>query len=103
MNPRIPATANLYAHCVASLGAERIALAMTRWCRRRVQETITKDRTDCALARRRPGTTASRGRNMQTVILCGGKGTRLREETEFRPKAMVTIGDKPIVWHIMKG
>jgi len=39
---------------------------------------------------------------MQTVILCGGKGTRLREETEFKPKAMVAIGDKPILWHIMK-
>jgi glucose-1-phosphate cytidylyltransferase len=39
---------------------------------------------------------------MQTVILCGGKGTRLREETEFKPKPMVAIGDKPILWHIMK-
>jgi glucose-1-phosphate cytidylyltransferase len=36
------------------------------------------------------------------VILCGGKGTRLREETEFRPKPMVEIGGKPILWHIMK-
>jgi len=40
---------------------------------------------------------------MQTVILCGGKGTRLREETEFKPKPMVAIGDQPILWHIMKG
>jgi glucose-1-phosphate cytidylyltransferase len=39
---------------------------------------------------------------MQVVILCGGKGTRLREETEFRPKPMVPIGGKPILWHIMK-
>ncbi|WP_419784181.1 glucose-1-phosphate cytidylyltransferase [Maridesulfovibrio sp.] len=39
---------------------------------------------------------------MQTVILCGGLGTRLREETEFRPKPMVRIGPKPILWHIMK-
>jgi len=38
---------------------------------------------------------------MKTVILCGGKGTRLREETEFRPKPMVEIGGKPILWHIM--
>jgi glucose-1-phosphate cytidylyltransferase len=37
------------------------------------------------------------------VILCGGKGTRLREETEFKPKPMVAIGDRPILWHIMKG
>ena len=39
---------------------------------------------------------------MKIVILCGGKGTRLREETEFRPKPMVEIGGHPILWHIMK-
>lgn len=39
---------------------------------------------------------------MKTVILCGGLGTRLREETEFRPKPMILIGGKPILWHIMK-
>ena len=39
---------------------------------------------------------------MQVVVLCGGLGTRLREETEFRPKPMVNIGDRPILWHIMK-
>lgn len=39
---------------------------------------------------------------MKVVILCGGLGTRLREETEFRPKPMVEIGDRPILWHIMK-
>lgn len=39
---------------------------------------------------------------MKTVILCGGRGTRLREETEFRPKPMVMVGDRPILWHIMK-
>lgn len=39
---------------------------------------------------------------MQVVILCGGQGTRLREETEFRPKPMVEVGGKPILWHIMK-
>ena len=39
---------------------------------------------------------------MKTVILCGGLGTRLREETEFRPKPMVNIGNRPILWHIMK-
>jgi glucose-1-phosphate cytidylyltransferase len=36
------------------------------------------------------------------VILCGGMGTRLREETEFKPKPMVDVGGKPILWHIMK-
>ncbi|HVT74531.1 MAG TPA: glucose-1-phosphate cytidylyltransferase [Lacunisphaera sp.] len=40
---------------------------------------------------------------MKVVILCGGKGTRLREETEFRPKPMVPVGRQPILWHIMKG
>ncbi len=39
---------------------------------------------------------------MEVVILCGGLGTRLREETEFRPKPMVNIGPRPILWHIMK-
>jgi glucose-1-phosphate cytidylyltransferase len=39
---------------------------------------------------------------MDVVILCGGLGTRLREETEFRPKPLVDIGGKPILWHIMK-
>ena len=39
---------------------------------------------------------------MKVVILCGGQGTRLREETEFRPKPLVTVGDRPILWHIMK-
>ena len=39
---------------------------------------------------------------MKAVILAGGMGTRLREETEFRPKPMVEIGDRPILWHIMK-
>lgn len=39
---------------------------------------------------------------MKVVILCGGQGTRLREETEYKPKPMVEIGGKPIIWHIMK-
>lgn len=38
---------------------------------------------------------------MDTIILCGGKGTRLREETVVKPKPMVEIGGKPILWHIM--
>ena len=39
---------------------------------------------------------------MQTVILAGGLGTRLSEETYLKPKPMVEIGGKPILWHIMK-
>ena len=41
-------------------------------------------------------------RAMKAVILAGGLGTRMREETEFKPKPMVDIGGKPILWHIMK-
>ncbi|WP_238883209.1 glucose-1-phosphate cytidylyltransferase [Clostridium sp. YIM B02551] len=39
---------------------------------------------------------------MKAVIFCGGKGTRMREETEYRPKPLVLVGGKPILWHIMK-
>lgn len=39
---------------------------------------------------------------MKVAILAGGKGTRLVEETQVRPKPMVEIGDKPILWHIMR-
>ena len=39
---------------------------------------------------------------MKTVILCGGRGRRLDQETEFKPKPLVEIGGKPILWHIMK-
>ena len=39
---------------------------------------------------------------MEAVILCGGLGMRMREETEFKPKPMVTIGGRPILWHIMQ-
>jgi glucose-1-phosphate cytidylyltransferase len=40
--------------------------------------------------------------NIPVVILCGGLGTRLREETEYKPKPMVEIGGRPVLWHIMK-
>lgn len=50
--------------------------------------------------------TASRPKPLKStvkvVILAGGLGTRLREETEYRPKPMVNIGERPILWHIMK-
>ncbi|NER83216.1 MAG: NTP transferase domain-containing protein, partial [Leptolyngbya sp. SIO1D8] len=39
---------------------------------------------------------------MKVAILAGGHGTRLAEETEIRPKPMVEIGGRPILWHIMK-
>jgi glucose-1-phosphate cytidylyltransferase len=40
---------------------------------------------------------------ISTVILCGGRGTRLREYTEVVPKVLVEVGDKPILWHVMQG
>ena len=39
---------------------------------------------------------------MKVVILCGGEGTRMKEETEFKPKPLVEVGGRPILWHIMK-
>lgn len=45
---------------------------------------------------------ASNRERIPVVILCGGLGTRLREETEYRPKPMVEIGNRPILWHIMR-
>lgn len=40
---------------------------------------------------------------MKVVILAGGYGTRIGEETSIKPKPMIEVGDKPILWHIMKG
>ena len=39
---------------------------------------------------------------MKVVILAGGFGTRISEESQFKPKPMIEIGGKPILWHIMK-
>jgi len=39
---------------------------------------------------------------VKAVILCGGQGTRIRDVSEVLPKPMLTIGNMPIVWHIMK-
>ena len=41
-------------------------------------------------------------RDLKVVILCGGKGTRLRDVSEILPKPLVPIGEMPILWHIMK-
>ena len=40
--------------------------------------------------------------NVPVFVLCGGFGTRLREQTEFRPKPMIPVGGRPILWHIMR-
>ncbi|MBI3331717.1 glucose-1-phosphate cytidylyltransferase [Candidatus Peregrinibacteria bacterium] len=39
---------------------------------------------------------------MNVLILCGGKGSRMREESEFKPKPLVEVGGRPVLWHIMK-
>ena len=39
---------------------------------------------------------------MKVVLLAGGFGTRISEESQFRPKPMIEIGGRPILWHIMK-
>jgi glucose-1-phosphate cytidylyltransferase len=57
------------------------------------------------IASRKDANTAARGslrQIMKVVILCGGLGTRMRDQTEFRPKPMVEIGGRPILWHIMR-
>src|ERR1700679_1284623 len=54
------------------------------------------------MASKSPKGAPSRAGGMDALVLCGGLGTRLREETEFRPKPMVPIGNRPILWHIMK-
>ncbi len=41
-------------------------------------------------------------KNAKVVILCGGRGVRFHEATELKPKPLVEIGEKPILWHIMK-
>ncbi len=46
--------------------------------------------------------TSKAGLDVPVVILAGGLGTRLREETMVRPKPMVEVGGRPILWHIMK-
>jgi len=48
------------------------------------------------------GSTALQPSEVPVFILCGGLGTRLREETEVRPKPMVPVGNHPILWHIMR-
>jgi len=40
---------------------------------------------------------------MKAVILAGGMGTRIAEETHLKPKPMIEIGGRPILWHILKG
>jgi len=45
---------------------------------------------------------SDKNKNIPTIILCGGMGNRLKDETEYKPKPMAEIGGRPILWHIMK-
>ena len=81
-------------------GAEKAAESGTfRWLSKTEPSKIGKSR------RRRPPLPARKGFCaeffMKVIIMCGGKGTRLREETAVKPKPMVEIGGRPILWHIM--
>ncbi len=51
---------------------------------------------------RNPLASAQSYKYMKVVIFAGGLGTRIAEETDIRPKPMVEVGGKPILWHIMK-
>jgi glucose-1-phosphate cytidylyltransferase len=57
---------------------------------RQISREVVADRSKVALAA------------LDVVVLCGGRGTRLREHTEVKPKPMIEIGGRPIIWHIMK-
>src|SRR5579863_4450737 len=50
-----------------------------------------------------PSVTLKKNHPMQAVILAGGLGTRISEETAVRPKPLIEIGGRPLLWHIMKG
>src|SRR5262249_46601794 len=63
---------------------------------------VTRTAGDRPCASRGVGDARIQALPMKAVILAGGLGTRLREETEFRPKPMVEVGGRPILWHIMK-
>src|SRR5690606_10959438 len=50
----------------------------------------------------RPGRGRAVGDRMKVVLFCGGYGTRIREYSDRIPKPLVPIGDRPVMWHIMK-
>ena len=70
-----------------------------------VSESVDRALKGVATARGAPAlvdSQTSTSRSMKAVILAGGLGTRMSEETHLKPKPMVEIGGKPILWHIMK-
>ena len=57
---------------------------------------------DSAPEEARPGWSARIGYAMKVVLFCGGLGLRMREASERTPKPMVPVGNRPILWHLMK-
>ena len=71
--------------------------------RRLYQARLKSDYGDIAPASRSEADQAvAEAEKMDMVILCGGQGARMREETEYRPKPMVEVGGRPLLWHIMR-
>src|SRR4051794_21022870 len=71
--------------------------ALQLGARGRCPQRLRPARHDDALTRR-----TGEGDSMKVVILAGGYGTRISEESTVRPKPLVEIGGQPILWHIMK-
>jgi len=71
--------------------------------RRLYQARLKSDYGDIAPASRSEADQAvAEAEKMDMVILCGGQGARMCEETEYRPKPMVEVGGRPLLWHIMR-
>src|SRR5271157_2614304 len=65
-------------------------------------ESIAAKESRAAQLIRRERSVPDNVSDIPVFVLCGGLGTRLREETEVRPKPMVPVGNRPILWHIMR-
>src|SRR5208282_4289174 len=83
-----------------------VAIALPVFRRQPLRRYYRPDFQETSMAtangKRRGADKALHDRGIKVVILAGGLGTRLSEETALRPKPMVEIGGRPILWHIMK-
>src|SRR5208282_5936219 len=83
-----------------------VAIALPVFRRQPLRRYYRPDFQETSMAtangKRRGADKALHDRSIKVVILAGGLGTRLSEETALRPKPMVEIGGRPIIWHIMK-
>jgi glucose-1-phosphate cytidylyltransferase len=78
-------------------------LIWAQW-QRKVQKTSIRNKLQLNQCSRcnLNGSTTTIIRQVKVVLLAGGLGTRMREETEYKPKPMVEVGGKPVLWHLMK-